>query len=122
MRDATAVWSEATEIRAAIWRPFVVNGETLADVERLGQPEAEPAFSHKSNFLFARGIRSCSAAGSAHGRADDSALATSDQSAQQRASACASADESQITFLVAAAGDEHAVGLERHALAIHRHG
>src|SRR5438270_1049375 len=101
--------------------PFLVPNRELADVERLGQPESEPALGHKSNFLFARGISSGCASGCANRRANDCALATSDQSAQQCASASASADESQIAFLIAAAADKHAIGLERHAPSIHRH-
>lgn len=95
--------------------------EKLADVERLRQPEAESALGHKTDFFFARRVGGSCPSSGAYCRPDHRAFTASDQGAQQRATAGASADEGQIALLVAAAAYENAVGLKRHRLSVHGH-
>ena len=96
--------------------------EKLAGVERLRQAEAKTTLRHEPDFLLACSVGSGSTSGRAHSGTNNSALASADQCAQQRASASAPADESEIAFLVTAAAHEHAVGLQWHGLAIQRDG
>src|SRR5690242_4712023 len=94
----------ATKTKKGPKRPpyLLPNGEKLADIKRLCQPETEPAFGHEPNFFLAGSVGSRCASGRSYSRADDCTFASADQCAQQRASSGAAADESEIAFLVTA--------------------
>ena len=104
--------------------PYYLNRseKSLARIERLRQPETKTAFGNKSHFFFSCGISSRGASGRAHCGSDSCTFAAAHQCTQQRATAGSAANERQVAFLVTAATHKHAVGLQRHGLAIQRDG
>lgn len=89
----------------------------LTGIQRLRKAETETSLGHKSDFFFPGGISSGCAAHSDRGTFYR-AFASVHQTAQQRVTAGAAANERKVAFLVSAPAHEYAVGLERHSLAV----